>query len=96
MADSAAWLVDCVFPDVPVRQWVLSLPHRVRWACAFDHRTTLEAALQQLDRQQVVSAIGQISAFASEVQALVTASILTIQQGEPLYDGAALLVSMLS
>ena len=25
---------------MPVRQWVLSLPHRVRWACAFDHRTT--------------------------------------------------------
>ncbi|MEZ5962476.1 MAG: transposase [Planctomycetota bacterium] len=29
-----------VFPDVPVRRWVLSLPHRVRWACAFDHRAT--------------------------------------------------------
>ncbi len=37
MADTAAWLVDRVIPDVPVRQWVLSLPHRVRYACAFDH-----------------------------------------------------------
>jgi hypothetical protein len=39
MADTAAWLTDRVIPDVPVRQWVLSLPHRVRYACAFDHRT---------------------------------------------------------
>ena len=34
MADLAAHLVDDVLPDVPVRQWVLSLPHRVRWLCA--------------------------------------------------------------
>jgi anaerobic ribonucleoside-triphosphate reductase len=31
MADTAAWLVDRVIPDVsPVRQWVLSLPYRLR------------------------------------------------------------------
>jgi hypothetical protein len=36
MADTAAWLVDHVIPEVPVRQWVLSLPHRVRFICAFD------------------------------------------------------------
>jgi hypothetical protein len=36
MADLAAHLVDAVLPDVPCRQWVLSLPHRVRWLCAFD------------------------------------------------------------
>jgi hypothetical protein len=28
MAERAAHLVDQVFPDVPVRQWVFSLPHR--------------------------------------------------------------------
>ena len=26
-----------VFPDVPVRQWVLSLPHRLRYLLAWDH-----------------------------------------------------------
>jgi hypothetical protein len=26
-----------VFPDVPVRQWVLSLPHRLRYRLAWDH-----------------------------------------------------------
>ncbi len=33
MADTAAWLVDRVFPEVPVRQWVLALPYR-RTRCA--------------------------------------------------------------
>jgi hypothetical protein len=36
MADTAAFLVDEVLPDVPFRQWVLSLPHRLRLACAYD------------------------------------------------------------
>ncbi|WP_165704142.1 hypothetical protein [Enhygromyxa salina] len=30
MADVAAHLVDEVFPEVPVRQWVCSLPWRLR------------------------------------------------------------------
>ena len=34
MAERAAHLVDHVFPDVPVRQWVLSLPHRLRYQLA--------------------------------------------------------------
>jgi hypothetical protein len=37
MAERAAHLVDHVFPDVPVRQWVLSLPHRLRYRLAWDH-----------------------------------------------------------
>jgi hypothetical protein len=35
MAEVAAHLVDCVFPEVPVRQWVLSLRHRIRFLCAY-------------------------------------------------------------
>jgi hypothetical protein len=31
MAETAAHLVDHVFPQVPVRQWVLSLPKRLRY-----------------------------------------------------------------
>jgi ribosomal protein S27E len=34
MADTAAHLVDRVFPDVPVRQWVLSLPFPLRYLLA--------------------------------------------------------------
>ena len=36
MADTAAHLVDRVIPEVPVRQWVLSLPYAVRYRVAFD------------------------------------------------------------
>jgi hypothetical protein len=36
-AERAAHLVDHVFPEVPVRQWVLTLPHRVRYGLAWDH-----------------------------------------------------------
>jgi len=39
MADTAARLVDDVFPsDVPVRQWVLSLPIEIRYRLAYDGR----------------------------------------------------------
>ena len=37
MAERAAHLVDHVFPPVRVRQWVLSLPHRIRYLLAWDH-----------------------------------------------------------
>jgi len=36
MADTAAHLVDRVFPAVPVRQWVLSLPFALRYRLAYD------------------------------------------------------------
>ncbi|MBX3028226.1 transposase [bacterium] len=36
MAVLAAHLVDGVFGDLPVRQWVLTLPHRLRYALAYD------------------------------------------------------------
>src|SRR5213593_1957893 len=37
MTESAARLVDHVLPHVPVRQWVLSLPYRLRYLLAWDH-----------------------------------------------------------
>jgi hypothetical protein len=37
MAERAAHMVDHVFPIVPVRQWVLTLPHRLRYQLAWDH-----------------------------------------------------------
>ena len=38
MADTAAHLVDRVFPEVPIRQWVLSLPFALRYRLAYDSR----------------------------------------------------------
>jgi hypothetical protein len=37
MAERAAHLTDHVFPHVPVRQWVLTVPHRLRYVLAWDH-----------------------------------------------------------
>jgi hypothetical protein len=37
MAERAAHLVDHVLPAVPIRQWVVSLPHRLRYLLAWDH-----------------------------------------------------------
>jgi hypothetical protein len=51
MADTAAHLVDRVLPEVPVRQWVLTLPYPLRYRCAYDARLTsevLRAFLQAL------------------------------------------------
>jgi len=36
MADTAAHLVDRVIPEVPVRQWVLSVPLALRYRLAYD------------------------------------------------------------
>jgi Putative transposase/Transposase zinc-binding domain len=37
MAERAAHLVDRVLPAVPIRQWVLSLPFRLRYVLAWNH-----------------------------------------------------------
>jgi len=37
MTERAAHLVDEVLPRVPVRQWVLILPHRLRYLLAWNH-----------------------------------------------------------
>jgi hypothetical protein len=42
MADTAAHLVDRVFPEAPVRQWVLSLPYSLRYRLAYDARLVRE------------------------------------------------------
>ena len=40
MTALAMHLRENVFPDVPVRQWVLTLPYELRWRMAFDHELT--------------------------------------------------------
>jgi hypothetical protein len=55
MADTAAHLVDRVLPEVPVRQWVLTLPYQLRYRCAWDAKLTsdvLRAFLRALFADQ--------------------------------------------
>ena len=53
MTERAAHLVDHVFPDVPVRQWVLSVPHRIRYLLAWHHdlcKAVVGVLLREVDR----------------------------------------------
>jgi hypothetical protein len=44
MAETAAHLVDHVFPEVPVRQWVLSVPFPLRYSLAYDSSLVRDVA----------------------------------------------------
>ena len=53
MAETVAHLVDHVFPTVPVRQWVVSVPKRLRYFLARDARLlnrVVRIALSEVER----------------------------------------------
>jgi len=74
MAETAAHLVDCVLPEVPIRQWVLTLPYPLRYRCAYNARLTsqvlraflraLFAELRRRARDQCDMARGQCGAVS--------------------------------
>jgi len=53
MAERAAHLVDHVFPAVPVRQWVLTLPPRLRYRLAWDYDLCHAVALRPFENLRV-------------------------------------------
>ncbi len=63
MAELAAHLTDHVLGGLPVRQWVLTLPHRLRYALAWDHRRsrfsctghTHIPSLREVDRRYIIN-----------------------------------------
>jgi hypothetical protein len=55
MAETAAHLVDHVFPEVPVRQWVLSVPFHLRYRLAYD--SSLVGAVAQIFVRAIFSSI---------------------------------------
>ena len=61
MADTAAHLIDRVIPDVPIRQWVLSLPFALRYRVAFD-----TALLGQILRVFIRAIFGSLRRHARE------------------------------
>ena len=61
MADTAAHLIDHVIPDVPIRQWVLSLPFALRYRVAFD-----TALLGQILRIFIRAIFGSLRRHARE------------------------------
>jgi len=46
MNETEARLVDAVLPQVPIRQWVLTVPHALRYAMARDPKLTSDSAFR--------------------------------------------------
>ncbi len=65
MAELAAHLTDHVLGGLPVRQWVLTLPHRLRYALAWDH---------ELCRAVLAVFIRALPSASSSAEPLVAAS----------------------
>ena len=63
MADTAAHLVDRVFPEVPIRQWVLSLPFALRYRLADDARRVTEVL--QIFVQAIFGSLRRRAGFAT-------------------------------
>jgi hypothetical protein len=96
MADTAAHLVDRVLPEVPVRQWVLSLPFALRYRLAYDAPLTsavlsafvrtVFASLRRRARKQWGVARGQCGAVTF-VQRFGDALNLNVHFHSLLLDG---------
>ena len=69
MSELAAHLVDRVIPEVPVRQWVLSLPWALRYQLAFDAK--LCGAVLGVFIRVVCGAVTAIQRFGSSLNANV-------------------------
>ena len=67
MAQTAAHLIDHVIPQVPVRQWVLSLPIPLRYLLA-SHPHLLSPVLQVINRAISTFLIKQAGLKRFEVQ----------------------------
>jgi hypothetical protein len=64
MAETAAHLVDHVLPQVPVRQWVLSLPKRLRYF--LHHRAELVNPVLRIFLAEVEAALRAFSSDATD------------------------------
>jgi len=83
MADTAVHLVEKVIPEVPVRQWVCSLPWRLRVLLGYDRRLcaeVLEAFVLELSRSLKRRA-KQSLGLETVAQAL-TGAVSVIQRGD--------------
>ena len=76
MAESAAHLVDEVFPERPVRQWVLSVPHPLRFLFANDPEI-MGAALGVIHRCLSAHLIGRAGRSKRDAQ---TGAVTLIQR----------------
>lgn len=95
----AAHLTDRVLPAVRLRQWTLSIPHRLRFLLAFDHELSLDVhrvywrALRTFHRQRVqrlglVRADAEVEAGAfTVIQRFGSSCELNLHFHTPMLDG---------
>ena len=85
MAETAALLADEVLPDQPLRQWVLSLPHALRFLLARDpaaltlvlgvvYRTIARHVIERAGLTRASGVTGAITVVVCGVQADVPGS----------------------
>ena len=83
MADTALHLVEKVIPEVPVRQWVCSLPWRLRVLCGYDKQLcadVLEAFVVELSRSCKRRAKATLG--LRTVDDALTGAVSVIQRGD--------------
>ena len=98
MADTAAHLVDRVLPDVPVRQWVLSVPHALRYRLAYDAKLIFVNVVFQLLRRKArehgipkgrCGAVAFVQRFGSSVNLHVHGHVLVFDGVYAALEGEA-------
>ena len=78
MADTAAHLVDRVFPAVPVRQWVLSLPFALRYRLAYD--ASLVTDVLRIFVSVVFGSVRRRAHFAASDRSIRCGSVTFVQR----------------
>jgi len=78
MADTAAHLVDRVLPEVPIRQWVLSLPYTLRFRLAYD--SNLVSAILHIFVQAVFASLRRRTKIGSNGKHPKCGAVVFIQR----------------
>ena len=78
MADTAAHLVDHVFPEVSVRQWVLSLPFALRYRLAYD--STLVTDVLRIFVRAVFASIRRRAGIPASIRQARCGAVTFIQR----------------
>ena len=78
MADTAAHLVDRVFPEVPVRQWVLSLPFALRYHLAYN--ASLVSDVLNIFVQVVFGSLRHRAGFAASNRRVRCGAVTFVQR----------------
>jgi hypothetical protein len=78
MADTAAHLVDRVLPEVPIRQWVLSLPYTLRFRLAYD--SNLVSAVLHIFVQAVFASLRRRTKIAGKSKLPKCGAVVFIQR----------------